>query len=808
MVGPKRSALGTLKKIYSQDTSATADQWPFSTRDNRKRKLSRSDDSLPAKRLNAEPKSASPATYCPDCNRHFSRPYVLNRHLDSVHSKLKFVCDYTDSKGYCGESFPRQDNLSRHRAEQHEGGKAMCWLCGGEFRKNYLPIHQTTRTCYDHRVPLAVSKPYLIGSQTQEDCVSLPATHLQNGAEHKFVAELEDTSVGSALKSSQLRAKASLCELSDEEMLPELEDTSSTPSNQSPHTPHTPTIQPSANLCSGEIANDTTLRSCEGVRNGNTVPDLPLSDFYALHELRLSTKPESRVYPLIVPDSPRPVLQEDYFSSLMLDTLDEADLVQQIRGSREELYRSGSPVRKQTHLPLPRLHSEFLRTSDEVPRRFYQMTLGSECAMCKRNLGSDKDGIFNHAKEHLIQHRSPSLRCPTCKADFAFELDLRLHSSRLEIWSFCREIPVVESHGEEDWLAKTAMQDREAFIALLRQWERLQLHWYAASIDKILSKLATRLPVARPSVSTSGIGYAQQKAKTRPCASAFTVGPSICENTEVGQLTTMFNKMSVRRVQQHNPLRSSSKRIKEMIFAQHESREQFFTALRKRRRVCTKRTFHLAIQDALHEATLAEDEAVLGRLLRWQPYDDIVDFTRTTLADVDLPDEHGFTALQNAANCGLLASVTYLIDAGAKVDPPEAVNASLSALDLAAANGHCRVAKVLLEKGAFVDRQGPHGKTALMHAAENGHEDVVVALLQHGADIHVRDASNRTALDDPLYDSARRLSSVDLRILLIKVTTRGGLYDWLDFRRNPLTPEDSASSRGGFCGHEWTKDTE
>ncbi|CAK9116812.1 unnamed protein product [Durusdinium trenchii] len=58
----------------------------------------------------------------------------------------------------------------------------------------------------------------------------------------------------------------------------------------------------------------------------------------------------------------------------------------------------------------------------------------------------------------------------------------------------------------------------------------------------------------------------------------------------------------------------------------------------------------------------------------------------------------------------------------------------LTALMLAAANGHVEVARLLLNAGADKDLQDKKGSTALILAAQQGHAEAARLLLQAGAD--------------------------------------------------------------------------
>lgn len=84
----------------------------------------------------------------------------------------------------------------------------------------------------------------------------------------------------------------------------------------------------------------------------------------------------------------------------------------------------------------------------------------------------------------------------------------------------------------------------------------------------------------------------------------------------------------------------------------------------------------------------------------------------------------GSTMLHAAAHAGHLEVVTFLINNGAFISTVNDVH--LTALQIAAENGHLRVVKALSEAGAVADQ------TALHHAAANNRLEVVKYLLQIG----------------------------------------------------------------------------
>jgi len=102
--------------------------------------------------------------------------------------------------------------------------------------------------------------------------------------------------------------------------------------------------------------------------------------------------------------------------------------------------------------------------------------------------------------------------------------------------------------------------------------------------------------------------------------------------------------------------------------------------------------------------------------------------------DIDSKDEHGQTALMNAAHAGKAELVRLLIEKGAGLNHTAKYN--LSALMLSIIGRYTEIAQLLIEAGADLNLRSSGsfpGKTALDLAEEAGQSQIVELLRQKGA---------------------------------------------------------------------------
>jgi uncharacterized Zn-finger protein len=101
----------------------------------------RSDDS---ESLSSVPDNRGKTRFCNDCEKNFSRPSTLKRHVESVHSTSSpILCNFEE----CGRTFGRIDSLNRHVVTIHGDAKVTCNNCGDAVRKDGLNSHMKTLSC-------------------------------------------------------------------------------------------------------------------------------------------------------------------------------------------------------------------------------------------------------------------------------------------------------------------------------------------------------------------------------------------------------------------------------------------------------------------------------------------------------------------------------------------------------------------------------------------------------------------------------------------------------------------------------------
>src|SRR6202158_144923 len=126
---------------------------------------------------------------------------------------------------------------------------------------------------------------------------------------------------------------------------------------------------------------------------------------------------------------------------------------------------------------------------------------------------------------------------------------------------------------------------------------------------------------------------------------------------------------------------------------------------------------------------------------------------RTSVADIDNPDEYGRTPLMLVAARNDIPAAKRLLAQGADVNAKS--KDDYTALMYAAFYGNAEMVEFLLDEGADVNARHKSGLTALIEAAKQNldagdviakYVDTVKVLLKKGADVSVKDKNGLTAL--------------------------------------------------------------
>jgi len=134
-------------------------------------------------------------------------------------------------------------------------------------------------------------------------------------------------------------------------------------------------------------------------------------------------------------------------------------------------------------------------------------------------------------------------------------------------------------------------------------------------------------------------------------------------------------------------------------------------------------------------------------------------------ANINAKNPDGLTALMVAAFNGHLDVVKQLVEKGADLN--ERANSGWTALMCAAVEGRTDVARFLLEKGADVNKRDNKGMTALMMSTRTGSIEVVKVLLDKGADVNLKDYWGNTA-----YTLASQRGHAQIATLLKDTTAK------------------------------------
>lgn len=133
-------------------------------------------------------------------------------------------------------------------------------------------------------------------------------------------------------------------------------------------------------------------------------------------------------------------------------------------------------------------------------------------------------------------------------------------------------------------------------------------------------------------------------------------------------------------------------------------------------------------------------------------------------ADPNLADESGNTPLVAAVDQRSVESVKLLLDAGAKVDPPQL--APTGALHEAAKLGDFEMMTLLLNHPADVNGKNAQGDTPLLALARNSYGDppvrveIAKLLMQHRANPKLTDRNGNMAFELALNVNSLNLASV------------------------------------------------
>jgi ankyrin repeat protein len=116
---------------------------------------------------------------------------------------------------------------------------------------------------------------------------------------------------------------------------------------------------------------------------------------------------------------------------------------------------------------------------------------------------------------------------------------------------------------------------------------------------------------------------------------------------------------------------------------------------------------------------------------------------------LDIGDSDNLTALHLATARGHYKVAKMLLDAGVEVN--RKTSDKTSALHIAASRGYIDTVEVLLDGGANIDSLDSSDRTPLFLAVSRGHDDVVALLIKHGAKVNIEEIHGYTPLCEAVW---------------------------------------------------------
>jgi ankyrin repeat protein len=140
------------------------------------------------------------------------------------------------------------------------------------------------------------------------------------------------------------------------------------------------------------------------------------------------------------------------------------------------------------------------------------------------------------------------------------------------------------------------------------------------------------------------------------------------------------------------------------------------------------------------------------------------------------PIPGGLTPLHYAVREGDLASVRFLLEAGARIDERDAND--ITPLLMAIMNGHAATALELIARGADIDASDWYGRTPLWSAVEARNQDIHNGTLEHMVDREPLVEVIRTLLERGADPNPRTTETFPVRNHILSITAS---LSWVDF---------------------------